>query len=250
MLERWAGKARVTLSAAGDGAARAYSGAKEGGIIPSKLEIAGDGSVIPPAYVWWAPWAARIVFVVAAGIVGLPFGLAVGASGSSPDNLTSAFMTPVGVAIFLMVAAFNLDSFMAWGVCVLLIPGLGMLLTESTSFGVLFAIFGVISVIIGGMYRRADFDAATADALEQIAEARRSHGRGYMLEEILEDDGGHEKLVTLGDPDGGAPRNQRIRHVPDGVHEGWYIVVDPARRFMTGMPPAMLRRVESLGGRA
>ena len=251
MMERWAGKARVTLNAAGDGAARAYSGTKEGGIIPSKLEVAGDGSLIPPSYVWWAPWAARGgIFSVVTVVVWLA-AVAAGVKGSPLEAAgAGAFATAIIGALALAAAGVHSETRIAWGASVLVVPILSLVLTESVALTVVFVILGAIAAGIGGMYRRADFDAATVDALEQIAEARRNYGRGYMLEEILEDEGGHEKLVTLGDPDGGPPCNKRIRHVPDGVHEGWYIVVDPARRFMAGMPPAMLRRVGSFGGAA
>ena len=247
MLEQWAGRARVTLNAAGEGAARAYSGAKEGGIIPSKLEVTGDGSLIPPTYVWWAPWAVRGGIVLAVTTVAWLTGLAAGGGGYPLETPMGAFAAALLGALGLAVMGFKAETPIAWGACVLVIPFLIGVLTESTALAVVFAILGAIAAFIGGVYRRADFDAATIEALEQITAARRNHGRGYLLEEILEDDGGHEKLLTLGDPDGGAPRNSRIRHVPDGVREGWYIVVDPARRFMAGMPPAMLRRVESLG---
>lgn len=245
LLQEWSERARAAVGVAGEGAARAYSDARDAGLVPGKMTVRDDGAFIPPAYVWWAPWAARAavlaVVVIVAGVAGIAL---------IPDPLGVTVPGALGVALVagLMIAAagFNSDSRWAWGACVFLFPVAGALLLKSFPMGIVLALLGALAASLGGVYRRADFDAATVDALEQIADAKRSHGRGFLVEEIIQDAGGHEKTLTLGDLEGGPAHNRRVRHIPDGIEAGWYIVVDPARRFMAGMSPAMLRRIEKL----
>ena len=244
-INEWVGKARTVMGNAGSNATRVYDGAKKGGVIPTKLDISDDGEVIPPLYVWWAPWMARAFLalstMILCGIAGVISG-----GGDIIDGAKSTFALALVIGTIQGSIAFRARGVWTWMGTIVALPLIVAVLFAEPVLAVSLAIMGVITALVGRLYKQADFDSAVAGALSEITGAKKRHGRGFLLEEIIENDSAGT-LVTLGSSEGGAPKNSRIRHIPDGVGTGWYIVVDPARRYMAGMSPAMLRRVEALG---
>lgn len=105
----------------------------------------------------------------------------------------------------------------------------------------------LLSLLAGVPFRRADFDAEVVLGLEQIADARAAGGE---LVRVVGDMGrqGGGKLLSLAGVADGRVTDLVVRSLPEEVGVGWCIVVDGTRRFMTGLPPRMLDRAETLPG--
>ncbi len=231
---------------ANSGATSAYQRAKGYGIIPTQTAQTPDGAVIPPYYAWWAPWVLRVILFLLALVALGPL-----LDWLSPNNRTLSFEGVSGIFAFaglefLFHKTKRLSALVPWLVCGLGFPLIGGALLGSASAGFCIAVFALLLITVEQTYWKARFDLEACALLEDITQAKENGGVLYVLEDIVREEQS-ETIVTLGRPGFTGVENKSVRYLPDSVVPGWVIVLDGGRRFMAGMPPEMVERIEELG---
>ena len=220
------------------------------GIIPSKVSVTPDGEIVPPFYVWWAPWLIRGVIVLIPVFLAFLAILIFGKDNdlvSSNGDLVAAcgmgFGAPITIWLFRHRNSQILSILwvVAWAVILLFIVENILLIIPAI------AVVGAMTYF-EYIYACARYDRIVAGVYDDMRQALATYGELYMLEELREPDIHGESLTTIVDQETGRPSRAMIRHLPGVVTPGWLIAIDPARRFMTGISPDQRIRIKEILG--
>ena len=210
------------------------------GIIPNRVGVDREGRIIPPFFVWWAPWMFRVVLVIAGFIIG---GVLESInSGPYPDT---AMLIPFAMG-FAMWFLRNQTSWIPGLIITVLAVTAASLMSKSVLISLEALILFALVVLVEYIYARAAFDYNTAAAFEEMKQALSTYGTAYELEEREDTNVNGETLTTVSALDSGRPARAMIRLLPEHVDPGWLIAVDPARRFMTGLSPEQRVRISEI----